>query len=79
MLGLTVHDPRLSNFKKMEKRISEISEKDQNEINKICNKWPDNVAFSSIWDGELRKSLNNNKCTEDSLNKRRNEVSYYKY
>ncbi|ORY32347.1 POP1-domain-containing protein [Neocallimastix californiae] len=73
VLGLTVHDPRLSNFKKMEKRISEISEKDQNEINKICNKWPDNVAFSSIWDGELRKSLNNNKCTEDSLNKRRNE------
>lgn len=78
MLGLTVHDPRLSNFRKMEKRINEISENDQQLINNICNLWPENVAQSNIWDSKLRENLKNNKCSEDSLNKRRSEVSIIK-
>lgn len=74
VLGLTVHDPRLSNFRKMEKRINEISENDQQLINNICNLWPENVAQSNIWDSKLRENLKNNKCSEDSLNKRRSEA-----
>jgi len=73
VLGLTVHDPRLSNFRKMKKREDEISEEDQMLINNICNAWPENVSQSNIWDSELRNQLKNNKCSEDSLNKRRSE------
>ncbi|ORX59994.1 POP1-domain-containing protein [Piromyces finnis] len=73
ILGLTVYDPRLKSFRKMEKRNSEIPEQDQQLINEICNHWPENVARSNIWNSELRESLKNNKCTEDSLNKRRSD------
>jgi len=73
VLGLTVHDPRLSNFRKMEKRVNDISEKDQQLINDICNQWPENVAYSDIWNDKLRNYLKDNKCTEDSLNKRRSK------
>jgi len=60
----------------MEKRVSEIPELDQQLIDNICNSWPENVAISEIWDNELRENLNNNKCSEDSLNKRRSEVIF---
>ncbi|OUM63682.1 hypothetical protein PIROE2DRAFT_21942, partial [Piromyces sp. E2] len=73
MLALTVHDPRLSNFRKMEKRITEIPKSDQQLINNICNSWPENVAQSKIWDSELRDNLKKYKCSEESLNKRRSE------
>lgn len=59
----------------MKKREDEISEEDQMLINNICNAWPENVSQSNIWDSELRNQLKNNKCSEDSLNKRRSEVN----
>jgi len=73
VLGLTVYDPRLSNFKKMKKREDEISEENQKLINDICCLWPENVSESDIWDSKLRDQLKNNKCSENLLNKRRSE------
>nr|CAG8480207.1 3392_t:CDS:10 [Entrophospora candida] len=74
VLGLTVIDPRLKFPKKVPSRSDTISVDSENAIQRILFDWPDNVAFSDIWNNDLRKSLQEIKVSEGNLNKRRSRL-----
>ncbi|KAG9291822.1 hypothetical protein G9A89_012107 [Geosiphon pyriformis] len=71
VLGLTIHDPRLSFPNKVPPRSNAISDVSHQELIQILANWPNEVALSDIWDDGKRKCLKENKISDGDLNKRR--------
>ncbi|EPB85684.1 hypothetical protein HMPREF1544_07510 [Mucor circinelloides 1006PhL] len=73
VLGLLVQDPRLKFPQKVPPRNNEISPEEQQKIQDILTQWPADVAESTIWNKDLRKSLFDKRLSEYGLNLRREQ------
>ncbi|KAG0173505.1 hypothetical protein DFQ28_009614 [Apophysomyces sp. BC1034] len=68
---MTVQDPRLKFPQKVPPRTNTVAPEADIRINHIVNQWPQDVAFSDIWEASAREHVLENKPTEHALNKRR--------
>ncbi|KAL1922941.1 uncharacterized protein VTP21DRAFT_9317 [Calcarisporiella thermophila] len=73
ILGLTVHDPRLSFPQRISRRCEKIPPSEERELQRILLEWPEDLAWTSIWDGKVRSALTRNKLSEKTLNERRSQ------
>ncbi|KAJ3087375.1 hypothetical protein HK102_011230 [Quaeritorhiza haematococci] len=75
VLGLTIHDPRLSFPPKMPPRSADIPTGSSTTIQSVTTDWPrDNVAWSPIWDTAIRVATVDCKPAEKDLNRRRSQA-----
>ncbi|KAF9927557.1 hypothetical protein FBU30_003064 [Linnemannia zychae] len=71
VLGLLVEDPRLTFPHMTEPRSVNVSAQESKKTQEIITQWPENVAWSGIWNLEERERLLNTKSSESFLNQRR--------
>ncbi|KAL0097937.1 ribonucleases P/MRP protein subunit POP1-domain-containing protein [Phycomyces blakesleeanus] len=73
VLGMTVQDPRIKFPQKVPPRTSQIPKETDLRIDQIVRQWPTDVAYSDIWDKQLRRDIQKNKIKDNDLNKRRED------
>ncbi|KAF7726095.1 hypothetical protein EC973_009069 [Apophysomyces ossiformis] len=69
VIGMTVYDPRFP--QKTAQRTNKVEPETSRKLNNIANKWPADVAFSEIWNADVRRNVFENKLSEQTLNERR--------
>ncbi|KAI9244813.1 NUC188 domain-containing protein [Phascolomyces articulosus] len=73
VIGLSVQDPRLAFAQKVPKRINSVPLKAEATLTELFSQWPENIAYSDIWDTNTRKKVLENLPSEYSLAQRRQE------
>jgi hypothetical protein len=74
ILGLTVHDPRLSFPPTPPSAAIPEEPLPMTELQTLLTRWPDEVAASTLWDAKVRQSVRENMISERALCRRRQKV-----
>ncbi|KAG2219767.1 hypothetical protein INT45_008598, partial [Circinella minor] len=73
ILGLSVQDPRLAFAQKVPKRTNSIPTEANLRLTELLTHWPEDIAYSDIWDKNVRKTVLERLPSEYSLAERRQE------
>ncbi|KAI9495878.1 NUC188 domain-containing protein [Zychaea mexicana] len=73
VIGLTVQDPRLAFAQKVHERTNQVPPEADSRLTELFAQWPEDIAYSDIWDENIRKKLLESLPSEHALAKRREE------
>ncbi|KAI8137837.1 ribonucleases P/MRP protein subunit POP1-domain-containing protein [Fennellomyces sp. T-0311] len=73
VIGLTVQDPRLAFAQKVQPQSNPIPSEASARLSQLLAQWPEDIAYSAIWDDEARKKVTELLPSEHALAKRREE------